>query len=124
MFKEKVILSVTLSHTKSLISPVTSNANIEINTFRLIREDVEFLEETLESMISMLYSIKDNPEEYLGSVRVRFEHRRLLRSEYLLSKEYPIGEGEDRDQMILDAIRGMETILTKIRGMEEMRGKP
>ena len=117
MFKEKVILSVTLSHTKSLISPVTSSAIIEINTFRLIREDVEFLEETLESMISMLYSIKDNQEEYLGSVRVRFEHRRLLRSEYLLSKEYPIGEGEDRDQMILDAIRGMETILTRVRGL-------
>lgn len=117
MFKEKVILSVTLSHTKSLISPVISSANIEINTFRLIREDVEFLEETMESVISTLYSIKDNPEEYPGSVRVRFEHRRLLRSEYLLSKEYPIGEGEDRDQMILDAIRGMETILTKIRGM-------
>lgn len=118
MFKEKVILSVTLSHAKSLISPVISSANIEINTFRLIREDVESLEETLESMISTLYSIKDNPEEYLGGVRVRFEHRRLLRSEYLLSKEYPIGEGEDRDQMILDAISGMETILTKIRGME------
>ena len=117
MFKEKVILSVTLSHTKSLISPVTSSAIIEINTFRLIREDVEFLEETLESMISMLYSIKDNPEECLGSVRVRFEHRRLLRSEYYLSKEYSIDDGEDRDQMILDAIRDMETILTRVRGL-------
>ena len=117
MFKEKVILSVTLSNTKSLISPVISSANIEINTFRLIREDVESLEETMESMISTLYSIKDNPEEYLGSVRVRFEHRRLLRSEYLLSKEYPIGEGESRDLMILDVIRGMETILTRVRGL-------
>ena len=118
MIKEKIILNITLSHTKSLIIPVTSSANIEINTFRPGREDVESLEETLESVISTLYSIKDNPEEFLGSVRVRFEHRRLLGSEYLLSKEYPIGEGEDRDQMILDAIRGMETILTKIRGME------
>ena len=118
MFKEKIILNITLSHTKNLIIPVTSGSNIEINTFRPRREDVESLEETLESMISTLYSIKDSPEEYLGSVRFRFEHRRLLRSEYLLSEEYSIGEGEDRDQMILDAIRGMETILTKIRWME------
>lgn len=118
MFKEKIILSITLSHTKNLINPVTSSANIEINTFIPRRDEVESLEETLESMISTLYSIKDNPEECLGSVRVRFEHRRLLRSEYLLSNEYPIGEGEDRDQMILDAISGMETILTKIRVME------
>lgn len=118
IFKENIILNIALSNSRYSIRPEISSANIEINTFKLIREDVESLEETLESMISTLYSIKDNPEEYLGSVRVRFEHRRLLRSEYLLSKEYPIGEGEDRDQMILDAIRGMETILTKIRGME------
>ena len=117
MFKEKIILNITLSRTKSLITPVISGANIEINTFGPRREDVESLEETLESRISTLYSIKDSPEECLGSVRVRFEHRRLLRPEYLLSREYPIGEGEDRDQMILDAIRGMETILTRVRGM-------
>ena len=120
MFKEKIILSITLSHSKDLIILVTSGAsiaNIEINALRPRREDVDSLEETLESMISTLYSIKDSPEECLGSVRVRFEHRRLLRSEYYLSKEYSIDDGEDRDQMILDAIRDMETILTRVRGL-------